>query len=203
MLGARLAAIAAVERNGMSTGLGLLRGRGARELAKSAMASSASRPCPEGLPTVGTTALALASKRPLFREGIVIRRLAAAETLGAVSVVCADKTGTLTKNRMRVEELGLAGDGLVDVTWGDGGRATLRQRGGGAVDADRLADLARIAALDSEAWTRRPRRDRSGQRHQACARRDSAHARRAWTCAPSGGGRGASTSSGARRRARS
>ncbi len=68
---------------------------------------------PEGLPVAVTLSLAFSVLR-MARDKVLVRRLVACETMGAADVICADKTGTLTQNRMRVERvvwLAAPGDG--------------------------------------------------------------------------------------------
>ena len=81
---------------------------------------------PEGLLPIITLALAV-GVRTLAKRGALVKRISAVETLGSTSVICTDKTGTLTQNRMRVTRLWTPGgvlsfdaNGATDSTWPEG-----------------------------------------------------------------------------------
>ncbi len=104
---------------------------------------------PEGLPAIMTITLAIGVQRMAQRNAI-IRRMPAVETLGAVTTICSDKTGTLTRNEMTVQRLvttektiAVAGVGYAP----HGGFAV----DGVDVDAAEFADIARAALLCNDA----------------------------------------------------
>jgi len=122
---------------------------------------------PEGLPVAMTIALAVGMQRMAAR-GAIIRRLSAVETLGSTTVICSDKTGTLTKNEMTAVELWLpAQDGRHRTLVVDGAgyapEGALRERGQ-PVDAQdgAVREVVSAAALCNDAELLPPGEARAG-----------------------------------------
>ena len=157
------------------SGSGLLRGIPPLEMVRTVI-SLAVAAVPEGLPAVATTTLALGMQR-MMRQGMLVRRLSAVESLGATTVICADKTGTLTENRMTVESWYLGGREFTERRRGRarrerraararprhrravqrGGARERRHRGPRQLDRGRAADWRRwTSGVDYRAGARSP-----------------------------------------------
>jgi magnesium-transporting ATPase (P-type) len=107
---------------------------------------------PEGLQITLTLSLALSSLS-MSKRNVVVKRLSSAETLGSVTVICTDKTGTITEGQMTVKKVWMSGE-ILDVS-GEGyepeGSVYLKGKELKASDRMDLETLCEIAALDNKA----------------------------------------------------
>ena len=129
----------------------LWRGHGAGEMFMIVVALTASA-IPEGLPAIMTVTLALGVQR-MARRSAIIRRLPAVETLGSVTVICSDKTGTLTRNEMTVQRVVCGGQtfNVSGVGYEPTGTCSLGDSVIDTVQHPALAMAVRVGALCNDA----------------------------------------------------
>lgn len=123
--------------------VGMLQGRGALEMLLTSI-SLAVAAIPEGLPAIVTIVLSIGMNRMASRNAIV-KKLLAVETLGATSVICSDKTGTLTQNEMTVVKA-YVDDKILDIEGGGYEPVGAVKLDGNMITVNSLPNLKNLAA---------------------------------------------------------
>lgn len=126
---------------------GLLRGQPLSQMVTSALALTASA-IPEGLPVTITVALTAGIFR-MSKKNSLVRKLSALETLGRTTVICSDKTGTLTKNEMTVKKVATMSDEFMVSGDGYAPEGTIVHTDGKEISSKELDKLLKIGLLCS------------------------------------------------------
>jgi len=131
--------------------IGIVKGHVAWHVLLLTAVSVAVAAIPEGLPAITSITLALGMQR-MAQRGAIIRKLAAVETLGCATVVCTDKTGTLTRNEMTVRVVDVDGHALTVTGDGYDGAGELREDGAALAELpESVKETVRVAAVANTA----------------------------------------------------
>ncbi len=143
LIGAALIVVAII------IGLGIANGMDALEMLNSAISLSVAA-IPEGMPTIVTIVLTLGAQA-MARKNALVRQLSSVETLGTTSVICSDKTGTLTQNQMQVMRLWAGGKEWTVSGDGFDPNGAFIDEGGNEVDVtlETEADLWRMLSVSA------------------------------------------------------
>lgn len=142
---------------------------------------------PEGLPAIVTVALALAVRR-ILRRGTLVKSLHAVETLGCAQVICTDKTGTLTQNRMTVRKLWTAGGELEVTGEGDSRDGTFIRGGRQAMELRADEALLLTAFAGCQCGRDPARQEKPLENRWRTHRNGAAHCRSQGRAVPEAGG---------------
>lgn len=128
-------------------GIGLLKGLGFADLVNTSI-SLAVAAIPEGLPTLVTIVLTLGAGQ-MMRNNALAKQLASVETLGSTSVICSDKTGTLTQNKMQVVQCWAAGEHYQITGEGYSPQGTFLDSNGTAIKPNQHFQLERLLSYST------------------------------------------------------